>query len=187
METVSFTKESVCPYSAVSGIGKSTLAAAFIKRGYRLLTDDVCAIKTFPDRKATVLPGFPHVKLTRDAAHKLGEDTEKLRREHDKEEKYILPVRDCHQGVPVSLNRVYILNVHNLHGCKLVKPDNIDIIKALQDHTYRKGMLKKMGETPRHFKMCGEITRYATVKMVLRPAAKFVLDELVDLLEEDFR
>lgn len=170
-----------------SGIGKSTLAAAFVKRGYRLLTDDVCTIKTFPDGRAMVLPGFPHVKLMKDAAHKLGEDTSKLRRVRKEEEKYILPVADNHHDVPAPLKRVYILNIHNELGFKFLKLDNIDSIKALQNHTYRKGMLKKIGETSRRFKLCGKIAGHATVKRILRPANKFMLDELVDLLEEDFR
>ncbi|MBT3877673.1 MAG: hypothetical protein HON76_16730 [Candidatus Scalindua sp.] len=170
-----------------SGIGKSTLAAAFVKRGYRVLNDDVCPIRIFPDGKSMVLPGFPHVKLMRDVAHKLGEVTAGLRRVCNKEQKYFFPVADNHHDIPAPLNRVYTLNSHNSSGFRFSELDNMDGIIALQNYTYRKGMMKKMYKTSGHFQLCSKIVEHVTVKEVFRPAGKFMLNELVELLEEDFR
>lgn len=174
-------------FSGRSRIGKSTLAAAFRKRGYMLLADDVCSIKTYHDRKATIFPGCPHIRIRRSAADKLGEDLEKLERLNTEDEKYVIPVRENHCSKPAPLNRIYILGIHNEYCIKFVELDNIERIKSLQNNIYRKGILKQMCEMPRSFRLCGGIARYTTVKAVLRPANAFLLDELVDMLEEDFK
>jgi hypothetical protein len=48
------------------GAGKSTMAAALLRRGYPLLTDDILAV-SLEDGSPRVLPGFPQLKLWPDA------------------------------------------------------------------------------------------------------------------------
>jgi len=45
-------------FSGISGAGKSTLAAGFMKRGYMLLTDDVCVITLDNEGKPIAHPGY---------------------------------------------------------------------------------------------------------------------------------
>ena len=61
-----------------SGIGKSTLAAGFHRRGYPFLADDVCAITTHNGRPA-VIPGFPRLKLWDDVLKRLNTDKDELK------------------------------------------------------------------------------------------------------------
>lgn len=54
------------------GAGKSTTAAAFLRAGFRLLTDDIIAIEGLEDGGAgRIAPAFPQVKLTRAASDAL--------------------------------------------------------------------------------------------------------------------
>ena len=53
------------------GIGKSTLAAEFHHRGYRLLSDDVCAVAAAPE-ELQVLPALAQFRLCEDAYQRLG-------------------------------------------------------------------------------------------------------------------
>lgn len=52
------------------GAGKSTTAAAFLRAGYPLLTDDIIAIEGLAEGGGTgrISPAFPQVKLTREAS-----------------------------------------------------------------------------------------------------------------------
>jgi hypothetical protein len=59
-----------------SGVGKSTLAAGFMQRGYDILADDVVPVDEF----CQALPGFPRIKLWQDVADKLAINTTDLRR-----------------------------------------------------------------------------------------------------------
>lgn len=50
------------------GAGKSTTAAAMVRAGHDLLTDDIVAIDAVPSNRLQVLPAYPQLKLT-DSAH----------------------------------------------------------------------------------------------------------------------
>src|SRR5690606_37731557 len=47
--------------------GKSTTAAAFVRAGHRLVTDDVLAIEGDQAGRLQILPAFPQIKLAEDA------------------------------------------------------------------------------------------------------------------------
>jgi hypothetical protein len=55
------------------GAGKSTTAAAFLRAGYDLLTDDIIAIEGLGENAARIAPAFPQVKLTRAASGALAD------------------------------------------------------------------------------------------------------------------
>jgi len=91
-----------------SGIGKSTTAAAFLKRGCRLITDDVCAIQLV-DGLPVVVPGYPQGKLWLDSMQQLemkAADFEPIR---NKVAKRAIPTREqfCEDRLP--LKRIYQL------------------------------------------------------------------------------
>jgi hypothetical protein len=48
--------------------GKSTTAAAFLRAGYRLLTDDLLAIDQSDPSRPCILPAYGQIKLSQDAA-----------------------------------------------------------------------------------------------------------------------
>jgi hypothetical protein len=54
-----------------SGLGKSTMAAALMARGYPLLSDDLCALDVSRPGGPVILPCIPHLKLWKDAAARL--------------------------------------------------------------------------------------------------------------------
>jgi len=54
-------------FTGVSGAGKSTLATAFLRRGHRLVSDDVAPIELAPDA-ARVLPNLARIRLWPDSA-----------------------------------------------------------------------------------------------------------------------
>jgi hypothetical protein len=53
------------------GAGKSTTVAAFVGAGHRLLTDDVLAVRISDVDNPRIVPGFPQLKLSKDAASRL--------------------------------------------------------------------------------------------------------------------
>jgi hypothetical protein len=57
------------------GAGKSTTAAAFVAAGHRLLTDDVLGIDFSNSDNPQIVPGFPQLKLSTEAAERILLDT----------------------------------------------------------------------------------------------------------------
>lgn len=78
--------------SGASGAGKSTLAAALSAQGYRLLSDDLCALDVREGRPPMVLPAFPRVRLWRDSALHLQVPINGLERSREELEKYNVPL-----------------------------------------------------------------------------------------------
>ena len=81
--------------SGISGAGKSTLAAAFSARGYRLLSDDLCALEVQEGQPLRILPAFPRVKLWRDSAEQLQVAFAGLERSREELEKYHVPLAEA--------------------------------------------------------------------------------------------
>ena len=63
-----------------SSVGKSTLLGAFLKRGYRMLADDVTGVVLGKDGMPLALPAFPRAKLWADSVKRLGHDKDALSR-----------------------------------------------------------------------------------------------------------
>jgi len=78
--------------SGVSGAGKSTLAAALSARGYRLLSDDLCALEMQDGHDLKILSAFPRVKLWRDSAGQLQLPIEGLEHSRAELEKFNVPL-----------------------------------------------------------------------------------------------
>lgn len=169
-----------------TGAGKSTLAAAFNRRGYPILSDDVCAVRVSTGGKVLVSPGFPQVKLWKESVASFGVAWQGLRKVHPDEDKYVLPVNELYCESPVPLKKIFILHFTEDGDFNFQELDPIDSIRVLRNNTYRPHIMKKAGKNAPHFKMYGEIAGQATVTRAFRPKDLSRLDEFVDIVEERF-
>lgn len=173
-------------FCGLSGVGKSTLAAGLHKRGYPFLADDLCAISLVNGHPA-VIPGFPRLKLWADTLQRLDTNAENLQkiRWGTELEKFFLPVTQT-QTISVPVRSVYILETTS-NGIIEVNPllgnEKID---PLIDNSYRLRFLEGMGSKKDHFKQCATLAAGAGVFRIRRPKRGFLLEELMDLLEESF-
>jgi hypothetical protein len=168
------------------GQGKSTLAGVFRNRGYRILADDVCVVSLTEDGLPLVLPGYPQLKLGMEAAKKLGKDPESLRRIHPRVEKVSLLLQEEFCRDPLPLRHLYVLET-SAHGDFNLEPlKGVEKLTAIMNHTYRLFFLKGLGVKASHFKQCVAVAKQTPLTRVTRPAEAFLLDELAQLLEENF-
>jgi len=174
-------------FSGRSGVGKSTLAAGFHKRGYPFLADDVCAIAV-TNGKPAVIPGFPRLKLWADVLKKLNTDKNQLQsvRWVQGMEKYFLPVVPGHDQ-PVVLKSVFILRSSNTKNIDIETLQKSDKIDPLIHNTYRLRFLEGLGGKIDHFRQCSVVAAQTSVHRVVRPQTGFLLKELMDKLEEKFQ
>lgn len=172
-------------FAGRSGIGKSTLLGALLKRGYSMLADDVTGIAINSDSHPLVLPGYPQVKLCAAAARKLDQPTGDLRRVHSAMEKFALPMTAQFNAEPLPLRAVYLLNRHQQNCITFEPVSNIDKFHILADNTYRHHFLNGLGLLPSHFKLVAAVARTAKVTCIKRPDNSFLLDELIDRVVEE--
>ena len=118
-----------------SGHGKSTLAGAFHKRGYSVLSDDVCAI-TSTDGVPMVLPAYPRLLLWADAVGHLAGENANLSPALARQEKYQFPVYQNFASDAVPIRAVYVLHPTSGQTITLTQLTGFDKIGTLTENTY---------------------------------------------------
>ncbi len=168
-------------FAGPSGNGKSTLAAAFCKRGFEVLSDDVCAV----DEQLRAVPGYPQIKLWRDATARLDMDTDFMRQIRLQVEKYAFKPEKlfCTRALP--LVAAYFLSTHNLKTFEFEDLAGMKTFNPLRNNTYRIRYLKGMGLESEHLARIGALSRQVGVTRITRPNSGFRLEELVDHILED--
>ena len=173
-------------FCASSGAGKSTLAYAFLKRGYRLLDDNIAALK--PDSGVPmVFPGYPEIKLW---GSDLGDTTNgytRLRPVIRETGKFALNARDHFERNPQPLKRIYTIS----RGCS--PAPRIERLKgraaflALSENTFCARFLRGMGQPAKHFDMLIRLANQIPVFDLRFPADSFPPDELARIIEDDLK
>ena len=165
-----------------AGWGKSTLASAFHKKGYSLITDDVMAVEMetgFP----MALPSFPKTKLWKDAATAMEHNVEELPKVHSNSEKYIHCIADGFSRTPLPLKRVYILAEGNDH--KIEPIDGGDALMELIRHSHGVDLLEIPELATSNFNQCLKLMEHVSICRLIRPRSLSQLAESIRLVEED--
>ncbi len=173
--------------AGATGTGKSTIAGAFMKRGYRLLTDDICPVTTKNGGAPFVLPAYPVLKLWFNSLHKLGEDPKAYYPVRPTLKKYGMPVIDHFHDKPLLLTHIYVINTSNRDGVELTPVEGFHKLSVLNNQTYRFHYIKGLGVHKSHFKHCTNLGKVVKMSHITRPQIPFMTDEIVDVIENDFK
>ena len=165
-----------------SGIGKSTLAAAFMQQGHQILADDVVPVTT----DGMAIPGMPRIKLWQDAADRLGLSTDGLRRIMPEMDKYNFPLGERFCGEPLPLRWVYLLT-EGEEGSETIVEEvtGLERFRVLCENTYRLHYLRGMGLQQAHLQQCAALASKIRVKKITRPPAGAEPGDLVQLILAD--
>lgn len=167
-----------------SGRGKSTLAAALVRRGYALIADDMTVI----DLRTTapyVQSGFPRIKLWPDSAAALEHDVEQLPLIHPERSKRSLQVAADFNSHAVPLARCYLLE--DAAADSIVELSPTESILALVKHTYQSRFLHETGALGANLQQCAALTKGGVVRQMRRRRCFDTLPEVIRMIESDVR
>ena len=174
-------------FAGPSGIGKSALAGAFYKRGYRVLADEVSTIAFDEHDVPVVLPAYPQIMLWPDVIRELGEEPTALERVRPHLEKYALCIHDRFSGKSLRLHAVFALDtIMNTQNFSIESVDSFEKFQVFIHNTYRRHFLNGLGVKDIHFKQAVSAAEYAKVRRLRRSYDLSTLNDLVDRLEQDF-
>jgi hypothetical protein len=162
-----------------SGAGKSTLSAALVKRGFQLLTDDVCVI----DRQGQVQPGYPELKLWQDTMETLDIPLDELTPVRAKINKYAWTLLHEFHARPLPIAAIYLLSDSNLQAAQLRPLKGMEKYLPLKNQTYRSRYLDGLGLTAHHLQLCGRLTGQVDVTQLCRARVKFNKESVTTLLD----
>lgn len=126
------------------GAGKSTLTAALVRQGYRLVADDVCLL-TIKDGRAMVHPGYPYIKLWSDSLDLLDISAHGLSRVQSGENKFYWPVGAFFGDAPQPVDAFFELASGDGAEVVLSKLSGVDRILTLIRNGYRGEFLQFIG------------------------------------------
>jgi HPr Serine kinase C-terminal domain len=162
-----------------SGDGKSTTAGALVKRGHRLLCDDVVAI----DAEGRVVPGVARLKLWPAAATALGHDPDALERCAGESVKRLhRPEAVRAEGAPVPLHRAYVLNEGVQPAVEPVGPG--EALPLVIRNSYGIFAIRDTGGSE-HFARVTDLLARGLVRRLRRPRDLDELDALSRTIEAD--
>ena len=131
------------------GAGKTSLAAAFTRRGHRLLTEDVLALEVL-ESVVTAHAGYPVMRMWPDTAAEMAPGVAG-QRVHHAVTKLQLPVpgSDAFSTAPRTLERMYILDrrpsEEDTRGIAIQPIDGAQTIVELVRHSFDPELVHVMG------------------------------------------
>lgn len=169
-------------FLGASGSGKSTLAKAFHSQGYKVLTDDVMAIR-FDQGYPDVIPSFPQCKLADQAATALGlqYDQMPILATHAHKRSYVF--HHGFQETPLRLRKLYVLAKGHRH--ELVPLSQQAAFAELVRHTRAVNIMQDEQSVTAHFQHCATLLQTIPVSQFVRRPALVELPELVQLVRDD--
>ncbi|WP_017378579.1 HPr kinase/phosphorylase [Paenisporosarcina sp. TG-14] len=165
-----------------SGAGKSTLASAFLKRGYKLLSDDVIPVSLTSDNIPMVTPAYPQQKLWLESLHHFEMESSNYKSLFVRENKFAVPVHSQFVTEPLPLAGVFELIKGDNDEINLQPIQNLQRFYTLYYNTYRNFFIEASGLMDWHFTHCSKMINKIDFYQLRRPATRFSAHELVDLI-----
>jgi len=168
-------------FGGPSGAGKSTLVASLLRRGWRLMGDDLCRCDPQTVGAPRVWPSLPRLKLWRGALDALGESADGLKQDLAGEDKFHWPAAQLAGCAPAPLQAIYLLEwgalgVERLRGSQALR-------RLVSAATYRADFIEAMGGLARHWRACAEIARRVPIFRLSRPKEWASLEAAVALID----
>lgn len=161
-----------------SGAGKSSLAAAFLNKGYKLLSDDVIPVSLARDGIPYVIPSYPQQKLWQESMNEFGLEANHYRPIFKRENKYAVPVPTMFYNEPLPLACVFEITKMDNEHVEIHRIEGFQRLHTLSRHTYRNSLIKDFGLMEWHFATSIGILNKIDVCQLQRPAYGFTAYQL---------
>lgn len=162
--------------------GKSVLLAALLKRGWKMLADDLVAISLDGQGRLQVMPTYPDIALWPGAATKLELDPALLRFCDANRYGFALPEQFADQ--PLPLRAIYWLNIHNKRSADLVPLAEKDYFRAVGTFLYNSQIADALMDRAAYLRCVSAIANTVPIHSLCRPRSTWSSDALADLVAQ---
>ena len=170
-------------FAGYSGAGKSSLAAALVRRGCALVSDDIAAVRADADGRFMAWPSSPAARMCGDVLQALGWRLGGLRMVPNGAGKYLAPMAPFRKA-PLAVRVIYTLGARTrAAGVEIERVPFKQAVHGLLLHTYRRQLTQGSGRQEEHFRNIRALAAQAPVFHVVRSARSFELPALDALAE----
>jgi hypothetical protein len=167
--------------------GKSTLAARFLDERFRVLSDDIAAVRFDDDGQPWIMAGWAELKLWPDALAALGREPTPLARIRSGSEKRVLGFSDRFDPTAVPLRAIYLLEPGRGTSDALTALEGVARGAALLNHTYHGELIEGTEPRKRLYAQIGRLAAGVRLRRLERPADRFHGRVAVERIVEDCR
>ncbi len=167
------------------GTGKSTTTMALLRRGHRLLADDISPV-SFDTRETRIIPGFPRLKLWKSTLEQFGLDCESFQRVRPGLDKFHCPVNEQFCPEPRKLDAVYVLQPGDSPDVKITPLSGIQRLEGLRAHLYKIRFRDAVRNWPPVLAKACRLADAVQVNIVERPANQMTIETVAEAIEQDF-
>jgi hypothetical protein len=171
--------------AADSGVGKSSLIASFYKKGYKILSDDLCAINISDNNTPLIIGSYPRLKLNSDVAGFLFPEKTKHLNLDELFHKYIFNIKDQFWGEQIKIYKIYELHLNDEFTIRSNSLNNKETIEMLYRNIFRYRFSNSFGSTAELFRNISSLANIQSVG-IYRPNGNLKIDELAEFIEKDF-
>lgn len=128
-----------------SGWGKSTLASAFVERGWRLLGDDLLVLDLNDPSTPMATPGYPQLKLAPDVGPRFFNEYDELPGAHSQTTKRLVARPEDFQREAVPLTDLYLLEGRHRDTDSALPMSGREAFVEMLRHTRATNLIKAPG------------------------------------------
>lgn len=166
-------------FAGNSGAGKSSVAAAFHRQGFEVISDDVVAL----NNRGDLVGGFPQIKLWQDVCDQLDIPTDNLKKISLQRGKYSFPIDAAYRDLSLPVLALYILDVEqpdvDIERFTIETLAGMETFFALKQHTYRNSIMEGLGLMPEHLRLCEALSSSIHIATISRSRQQFRAMDLV--------
>lgn len=165
--------------------GASTLAATLVKRGARLLSDELCVIRINPLGCLELLPFYPGIHLWRDMAKVfdlLPENAQPVRKGL---ERFHFPLRDSFSPSPLPVSSLFFLMEHTMSDILLEPVTGLQKTRTLTSRSCGRLLIEKLNLKQSYFKVALALSMHCPMWRLSRPSVGDSREKLAGAVEEN--
>jgi hypothetical protein len=169
-------------FLGTSGSGKSTTSLALVKKGYKLLADDIVSVETDYKKYANVYPSFPRIKIWPEVLNNIDdeENIEKICLNNNKQYKNVL---NNFSSTYKELKAIYIINNGPKTEIKEINKKNALLELIRSSYCFKLFNRTSLSE---NLKQCSFLVNNVPVKILDLKRSFKDIDLLVKVIENDY-
>lgn len=172
-------------FVGAQGAGKSTLAAHYQLKGYKLLSDDVCAVTKGEDGRLLVLPAFSQLRLCDDAFKRFCTENTYPSARYDVD-KFVVPLVSGYYSEPSPLCAIHLLSDNELEQITFSRMSGFDRFNLIISNLYRPSYLNGLASKEGIMRLASRIASESEIIEIHRPRDTSRIDELIGELEKEW-
>jgi len=162
-----------------SGAGKSTTAWSLSTEGYKVMSDDICAIDLI-NGKPMLISAYPQLRLWENAAE--GIDITRKNEMAAEPGKFFISAMDIFYKLSAEISFIFVLKKHAGSNLIMSKVKGLDKFKHLSENTYRPFMVKGIPVIKNHFKLASLLGASTEIYVIERPEKVETMNEIKELI-----